>query len=107
MSVTGQDLGAVASGAAGASEISRTDPFDSTPVDQLSFRDALAQLDAIVAKLEGNTLELEESLVGYERGVALLSSLQKRLAGAQQKVEVLMGQLDTAPDDQTRDETLS
>lgn len=81
--------------------------FDATPVDQLTFREALAQLDAIVGKLESNTLELEDSLVGYERGVALLSSLQKRLADAQQKVDVLMGQLDAAPDDKTRDATLS
>lgn len=82
-------------------------PFDATPVEDLSFREALAQLDAIVGKLESNTLELEESLVGYERGVALLGSLQKRLTEAQQKVDVLMGELEAAPDDKTRDATLS
>ena len=78
-----------------------------TPVEELTFREALAQLDAIVGKLESNTLELEDSLVGYERGVALLGSLQKRLTEAQQKVDVLMGELDAAPDDKTRDATLS
>ncbi len=77
------------------------------PIKELSFREALAELDGIVAKLESNTMELEDSLVGYERGVALLGSLQKRLADAQQKVDVLMGELDSAPDDQTRDATLS
>ena len=76
-------------------------PFDATPVEDLSFREALAQLDAIVGKLESNTLELEE------RGVALLGSLQKRLTEAQQKVDVLMGELEAAPDDKTRDATLS
>lgn len=81
--------------------------FDDTPIENLSFREALAQLDSIVGKLESNTLELEESLVGYERGVALLGSLQKRLTYAQQKVDVLMGELDAAPDDRTRDATLS
>lgn len=81
--------------------------FDATPVDELTFRQALSELDAIVAKLEGNTLELEDSLLGYERGVALLASLQKRLTDAQQKVEVLMDQLDEEPDDATRDATLS
>lgn len=80
---------------------------EAAPVDELTFRQALAELDGIVAKLESNTLELEDSLVGYERGVALLGSLQKRLADAQQKVDVLMGQLDAAPDDETRDATLS
>ncbi|HIS40368.1 MAG TPA: exodeoxyribonuclease VII small subunit [Candidatus Aphodovivens avistercoris] len=81
--------------------------FDATPVDELTFRQALSELDVIVAKLEGNTLELEDSLLGYERGVALLASLQKRLTDAQQKVEVLMDQLDEEPDDATRDATLS
>ena len=81
--------------------------FDATPVGELTFRQALSELDVIVAKLEGNTLELEDSLLGYERGVALLASLQKRLTDAQQKVEVLMDQLDEEPDDATRDATLS
>lgn len=81
--------------------------LDTTPVEELTFREALAQLDTIVGKLESNTLELEDSLIGYERGVALLGSLQKRLTEAQQKVDVLMGELDAAPDDKTRDATLS
>ena len=41
------------------------------------------------------------------RGVVLLGSLQKRLAAAEQQVEVLMGELAAAPDDETRDTTLS
>lgn len=78
-----------------------------TPVDELTFRQALAELESIVAVLESNTLELEDSLASYERGVVLLGSLQKRLAGAAQQVEVLMGELVAAPDDETRDTTLS
>ena len=77
------------------------------PVDELTFRQALAELESIVAVLESNTLELEDSLASYERGVVLLGSLQKRLASAEQQVEVLMGELAAAPDDETRDTTLS
>ncbi|MCR2034747.1 exodeoxyribonuclease VII small subunit [Adlercreutzia mucosicola] len=77
------------------------------PVDELTFRQALAELESIVAVLESNTLELEDSLASYERGVVLLGSLQKRLAAAEQQVEVLMGELAAAPDDETRDTTLS
>ncbi|WP_302962700.1 exodeoxyribonuclease VII small subunit [uncultured Adlercreutzia sp.] len=77
------------------------------PVDELTFREALSELESIVAVLESNTLELEESLASYERGVVLLGSLQKRLAGAEQQVEVLMGELVSAPDDAERDTTLS
>ena len=80
---------------------------DSTAVDELSFRQALAALEGIVSVLESNTLELEESLKRYERGVALLASLQQRLNAAEQKIEVLMGELSASPDDETQDSTLS
>ena len=77
------------------------------PVEELTFREAMAELDGIVEMLEGNTLELEESLVRYERGIALLTSLQRRLSAAEQKVEVLMGELSGTLDDEARDVTLS
>jgi exodeoxyribonuclease VII small subunit len=77
------------------------------PVEELSFREAMAELDGIVNVLESNTLELEESLVRYERGVALLASLKKRLTEAEQKVNVLMGELSGEKDDVVRDTTLS
>lgn len=77
------------------------------PVEELTFREALSELESIVSVLESNTLELEESLAAYERGVVLLGSLQKRLGAAEQQVEVLMGELVAAPDDETQDTTLS
>ena len=80
---------------------------DASPIDELTFREAMAELDGIVRVLESNTLELEDSLQGYERGVALLASLQGRLAEAQQKVDVLMGELAADADDASRDATLS
>ena len=52
------------------------------PVEELTFREALSELESIVSVLESNTLELEESLAAYERGVVLLGSLQKRLQRA-------------------------
>lgn len=76
------------------------------PVDELSFREAMQELEGTVSRLEGNTLELEESLSEYERGVALIRSLRSRLDAAQQRVDVLMGELDTSVDDETVDTTL-
>ncbi len=75
-------------------------------VDELTFREAMGQLEQIVGQLESGELELEESLERYALGVALLSSLQKRLKGAEQKVEVLMGELAESVDDDTQDTTL-
>ncbi len=77
------------------------------PIEELTFREAMAELEGIVGMLESNTLELEDSLAAYERGVALLRALQGRLAGAQQKVDVLMGTLEPEVADDVRDSTLS
>ena len=35
------------------------------PVGNLTFREAMAELDGIVGVLESNTLELEDSLASY------------------------------------------
>jgi exodeoxyribonuclease VII small subunit len=75
-------------------------------IDQLSFRQALTELEGIVRQLESNELELEESLTRYERGVALLHSLQNRLTDAQQKVQVLLGEIEPENSDDI-DTTLS
>lgn len=77
------------------------------PVDTMTFRQAMAELDTIMATLESNTLELEDSLRAYERGVELLRALKARLSDAQQKVDVLMGELVEEPSDEERDTTLS
>ena len=77
------------------------------PIEELTFREAMAELDGIVGILESNTLELEDSLKSYERGVALLAALQGRLSEAQQKVDVLMGELVADADDAQRDTSLS
>ena len=75
-------------------------------VEDMSFKEGLIELDQIVRALEGNQLELEQSIASYERGVALLGTLQKRLNDAQQKVTVLMGELEPESDDSI-DTTLS
>ena len=75
--------------------------------EETTFREAMAELNSIVAALESNTLELEESLVKYERGIVLLRFLKDRLNNAQQKVDVLMGELDMSVDDTVTDSTLS
>jgi exodeoxyribonuclease VII small subunit len=67
----------------------------------MRFSDALLELEGIVTALEGGQLELEDSLARYERGVALLRACQARLAEAEQKVTMLMGEIEN---DQSADE---
>jgi len=60
----------------------------------LSFKQASEELEGILRQLESNQLELEESLEKYERGVVLMRTLQTKLTEAQQKIEVLLGELE-------------
>lgn len=62
--------------------------------EEMRFSDALAELESIVSALEGGQLELEDSLARYERGVALLRACQARLAEAEQRVTMLMGEIE-------------
>lgn len=57
------------------------------------FETALAQLEALVAKMESGTLPLDESLAVYEQGVELARICQRRLDHAEQQVKVLQGNL--------------
>jgi exodeoxyribonuclease VII small subunit len=54
------------------------------------FEQALAELEALVTRLERGDLPLEEALKSFERGVALTRACQAALSAAQQKVEVLL-----------------
>jgi exodeoxyribonuclease VII small subunit len=54
-----------------------------------SFDDGLDRLEALVQKLESGSLTLEEALKQFEEGVALGQALQRQLAEAQRRVEVL------------------
>ena len=78
-----------------------------TQFDGMTFREGMTKLDDIVRSLESGSLELEESLTKYVEGVQLISELQKRLDSAEQQVEVLMGELEAAPDDNVQDTTLN
>lgn len=57
--------------------------------EKFNFEESLKRLDEIVAKVEGETLPLEESLKLYEEGKNLISSLEKTLKEAEKKVEDL------------------
>lgn len=57
--------------------------------EQVSFEDALKELEEIVAQLEAGELTLEQSLALYERGQTLATYSQKLLEMAQLRVEYL------------------
>ena len=77
-------------------------------IKEMTFREAMDQLNQTVELLEGDTLELEESLKKYKYGVELLAHLKAELNNAQVQVEELMGRIEAEDmSDQERDTTLS
>lgn len=58
-----------------------------------SFEKALDELEKIVARMEGGSLTLEESLAAHKRGLELAKHCQSRLEAAQQQVQVLEGEV--------------
>lgn len=76
-----------------------TDAASNTAVPaDLSFEDALAQLEAIVQELESGRAPLERSIEIYERGAALKAHCEARLKAAQLRVEKIV----VGPDGQAR-----
>lgn len=56
----------------------------------LSFEQALAELEKIVAQLERGDVALEESIRMYERGAALRAHCEAKLKAAQLKVDQIV-----------------
>jgi len=61
-----------------------------TPIEALTFDDALAELQRTVAELEAGGQPLERSIALYERGVALHERCASLLAEAELKVQQLV-----------------
>ncbi len=60
-----------------------------TDNDDISFEQALGELEALVERMESGELSLEESLASFEQGIALTRRCQQALEQAEQKVKVL------------------
>lgn len=58
----------------------------SEPID---FEATLAELEALVEKMESGSLTLEESLTAFERGVKLTRACQSALQSAELRVKAL------------------
>ncbi len=66
-------------------------------IQNMSFEQALQELEAIVGRLERGDVELEESIKIYERGEALKSHCNRLLKQAEARVEKLTLDADGKP----------
>ena len=63
--------------------------------NEITFEQAIAELQDVVDKLEAGKVALEESRSLYERGVALVKICNDRLDRAQQRVSAVRTDGDT------------
>ena len=68
----------------------------------IDFEQSLADLQALVERLENGELSLEDSLTAFEKGIRLTRDCQGALTQAEQKVQILLerdGELAAEPFD--------
>lgn len=67
-----------------------TDPAAERPVGELTFDEALAELQRTIAALEAGGQPLEHTLAMHERGAALLERCETLLRGAELRMQQLV-----------------
>lgn len=63
-------------------------------IKDLSFEEALSQLENLVRELESGRIKLDDAVVAYERAVSLKKLCENKLKAAQLKIE----KIEIAPD---------
>jgi exodeoxyribonuclease VII small subunit len=61
-----------------------------TAIEEMSFEAALKELESIVGRLEQGEVDLEDSIVLYERGQALKAHCDKKLKTAEGRLEKIV-----------------
>jgi exodeoxyribonuclease VII small subunit len=67
------------------------------PIEAMTFEVALAELENIVSRLEQGEVDLEDSIALYERGTALKAHCEKKLKGAEARLEKIVLAPDGTP----------
>lgn len=60
-----------------------------TPVEELSFEEAMKELETVVDQLERGDVPLDASITLYERGAALKKRCEDELKRAEEKVAAI------------------
>ena len=59
------------------------------PVSEMSFEEAMRELEAVVGQLERGDVALEDSIKLYERGAELKARCETKLKEAEEKVAAI------------------
>ncbi|MCK0141440.1 exodeoxyribonuclease VII small subunit [Aliiroseovarius sp. F20344] len=60
-----------------------------TPVSEMSFEEAMRELETVVGQLERGDVALEDSIKLYERGAELKARCETKLKEAEEKVATI------------------
>lgn len=67
------------------------------PVDEMSFEEAMAELEQVLGQLERGDVALDDSIKLYERGAALKARCETKLKEAEEKVAAITLDADGNP----------
>ena len=68
-----------------------------TAVSEITFEQAMAELERVVGQLERGDVPLEDSIKLYERGAALKKRCEEKLKDAEEKVAAITLDSDGKP----------
>jgi len=74
-----------------------TDRPEQLPVDEMSFEEAMAELEQVLGQLERGDVALDDSIKLYERGAALKARCETKLKEAEEKVAAITLDADGNP----------
>jgi len=68
-----------------------------TPISEMTFEDAMRELETVVDQLERGDVALDASIALYERGAALKKRCEEELKRAEEKVAAITLDADGTP----------
>jgi len=71
-----------------------------TPVDELSYSDAGAELDGIIAEFESGVVDVDRLVGQLERATEIVDELDRRLRSTKMRVEELVPRLEAIGQDE-------
>ena len=69
--------------------VKRETAMSDTPVEEMNFETAMAELEKVLGQLERGDVALDESISLYERGAALKARCEAKLKEAEEKVAAI------------------
>ncbi|MGA8295805.1 MAG: exodeoxyribonuclease VII small subunit [Acidimicrobiales bacterium] len=74
------------------------------PVSELSYADAAAELDDIVAELDEGRVDVDVLEARFRRAIEIVEELDKRIRGVRERVDELMPRLAALGEDEEEEE---